>query len=215
MSMSSLSSSEDEYAESYDRRPRSFRISFGALNDVPRLQDALLHLEDLVPLAPRLLGIEVDAECRGEHRSREILGVVASLFGRLAVAVVLGEIAVALFVRRSSQADGGGDEAVGLVRVLPCHDAVDDLPRLDGLLALLPADLLAVRRKDRADRHEVGLLDASVAQGEVERGEAILVDAGAVSEENGLRHEQLVHRRVAVGTQGDDRPLLLLGHRSP
>ena len=197
-----------------DRRPLPLGVPLGALDDVARLQDRLLHLEDLLALVPRLLGVELDAERGREHRGGEVFGVVARLLRRLAVAVVLGEVAVALAVGRAREADGRRDEAVRLVRVLPGHDAVDDLPRHDELLAFLAAHLLAVRREDRAHRDEVRLLDAGVAERELERREAVLVNADAVREEDRLRHEHLVHHGIAALTDRDDRrPSRLLGHR--
>src|SRR5207244_1427784 len=69
--------SEDEHAERDDGRPLTLRVPFGALHDVACLQEGLLHLEGLLALAPRLLGVELDAEGGREHRGGEILGVVA------------------------------------------------------------------------------------------------------------------------------------------
>src|SRR5437879_539347 len=135
--MSALSElSEDKDAERNDRRPDALGVAFGALHDVARLEHFLRHLEGLLALVPGLLGIEVDAERRREHRGREVFGVLAGLLRGLAVAVVLGEVAVLLRIRRTRETDRRRDEAVRFVRVLPGHDAVNDLAGHDVLLAL-------------------------------------------------------------------------------
>src|SRR4051812_21804622 len=160
---SAMSTSEDEDAERDDGRPQTLRVPFGALDDVACLQDVLCHLESLLALAPRLLGVEVDAECRREHRRREVLRVVAGLLRGLAVAVVLREVAVLSGIARTREPDRRRDEPVRLVRVLARHHAVNDLSRHDVLAAFLAADLAAARREDRADGDEVRLLDVGVA----------------------------------------------------
>src|SRR5215467_4643648 len=115
---------EDEDPQRHYRRPEAFGMPLGALYDVPRLQDGLLHSEDLVALVPGLLRIEVDAERRGEHGGGEVLGVVTGLLRGLAITVVLGQVAVLLLVGRAREADRGRDEPVRFVGVLPRHHAV-------------------------------------------------------------------------------------------
>src|ERR1700677_2681499 len=83
--------SEDEHAAGDDGGPGALGVALRALDDVAGLQDGLLEAEDLLALAPRLLGIELDAQGGAEHGRREVFGVVAGLLGGLAVAVVLGE----------------------------------------------------------------------------------------------------------------------------
>ena len=58
-------------------RPQALGVALGALHDVARLEDRLLQAEHLLALAPRLLGVELDAERgarassrRGPRRSR-------------------------------------------------------------------------------------------------------------------------------------------------
>ena len=65
---------------------------------------------EVQPLRP--LAIELHAEGGGEHRGREVFGVFAGLLRRLAVAVVLGKVAVLVRVRRAR-------EALGLVLMAP------------------------------------------------------------------------------------------------
>jgi len=154
----------------------------------------------------------VEPERRGEHGCGKVFRVVAGLLRCLAVAVVLGEVAVLLGVGGPRQADRRRDEAVRLVRVLPRHHAVDDLSRHDQLLAFLAADLPAVRRENRADCHEVRLLDAGITQRELERRETVLVHADTVREEDGLRHEHFAHARVAALAELDAAFLLLFSH---
>jgi hypothetical protein len=107
----------------------------------------------------------------------EILGVVARLVVCLAVAVVLGEIAVLVAVLRNRDTDRGGDEPVRLVGGVLAHDDVEDLARLEELLALLRRDELAVRWEDRRDADEVELRDARAAERHLEARELLAVSS--------------------------------------
>ena len=86
--------SKNKDAAGDDRRPQPGLVALGALHDVARAEDGLVCLEDLLALAPRRLGVELDAERRREHRRGEVFGVVAGLLRGLAVAVMLGEVTV-------------------------------------------------------------------------------------------------------------------------
>jgi hypothetical protein len=68
-----------------------------------------------------------------------------------------------------------------------------------------------MRRKDRADGDEVRDLDVRVTKSELERRQAIFVNADAGREEHPLRNEEIVDADVAqVGAVA--RGLRLFGH---
>src|SRR4051812_44316401 len=66
---------EDEDTDRDDRRPQTELVALGRLRDRTRPDDLTAHAIDLLPLVPRLLGIELQAHRRREHRRRQILGV--------------------------------------------------------------------------------------------------------------------------------------------
>src|SRR5262249_31081344 len=83
---------KDKHAERDDGRPAPVLLALGGLLDRTRVHDLAAHAVDLFALVVVLVGVELDAHRRREHRRREVLGVVAGLLARLAVAVMLGEI---------------------------------------------------------------------------------------------------------------------------
>src|SRR5262249_7651475 len=89
------------------------------------------------------VGVEIDAEHGGEHRRRQVLGVVAGVLVGLPEAVVLREVAVLRAVLGDRHADRGGHQTMRLVGgVLAPHD-VEALPRLEHLLTPGLEDRLA------------------------------------------------------------------------
>src|SRR5712675_1585576 len=99
--------------------PQTFLADSG-LRDVGGAHDLTPDLPLFLALVPRAVGVEVDAQRRGQHAGGQVLGVIAGLLLVLAVAVVLGEIAVLLGVARNGDADRAGRHAEGLVGGLAC-----------------------------------------------------------------------------------------------
>src|SRR5689334_9460211 len=96
----------DEYSCGDDRGPQTFLVSDGGLRDVLRADDLVREPVDLFLLVPALVGIELQAERRGEHLGSEFFGVVAGDVFALPEAVMFGQVAVQLAVARDRHADG-------------------------------------------------------------------------------------------------------------
>ena len=152
------------------------------------LDDLAARLVDLLPLLPCTVGVELDPERGREHGRREILGVLARDLLRLAEGVVFGEVAVGVVLAGEGLPDRGGDEPVRFVRLVPCHDTVDDLSCLDLAEPLLARDLLRLGREDRGDVDQVAPLDPGITQRELEGSETVLVHANAPGEEDLCRN---------------------------
>src|SRR5205814_9111074 len=60
-----------------DGRPQSLLVADGRLRDVLRADDLIREPVHFLLLVPALVGIELEAERRGEHFRGELLGVVA------------------------------------------------------------------------------------------------------------------------------------------
>src|SRR5207245_10775872 len=76
------------------RRPTPVRPAFRSRRDVHRAHDLARQEPLLTALVPGLVGLERDAEHRGEHRCGEVFGVLARDRLALAVAVMPGDVAV-------------------------------------------------------------------------------------------------------------------------
>ena len=77
-----------------------------------------------------------------------------------------------------------GNEPVWFVRGNPRDHGKGNLPWLQQLLALLARDDLAARRQDARDSHEVALLDARVAQRQLETTQLVLVGPDTFGQKN-------------------------------
>ena len=146
-------------------------------------------------------GIELDAERGGEHRGREILGIIAALLGGHAIAVLLGNVAVHLGVARTRKSDAGMDAAAGLVGLGARHDAEGDLAGTQRGDAGFARQLVAMRRQDRRHGDEILLLDIGIAQRQLERGELIAMNADAARQE-----EAGWNRKHAAASAIESRP---------
>src|SRR5262245_14889877 len=78
----------DENGGGDDRRPQPFLVADGGLRDVLGANDLVREPVDLFLLVPALVGIEFEAQGRGEHFRGELLGVVAGNVFALAEAVM-------------------------------------------------------------------------------------------------------------------------------
>src|SRR2546423_8809765 len=76
------------------RGPAAVRAAFGGGRDVHGADDFAGEQPLLAPLVPRLVRLERHAKHGRQHRRREILGVFAGDGLALAVAVMLGDVAV-------------------------------------------------------------------------------------------------------------------------
>src|SRR5919198_6103161 len=76
------------------RRPASVRTAFGCGRDVHRAHDLAREEPLFAPLVPGLIRFEWHAEHSRQHRRREIFRVLAGHSLTLAVAVMLGDVAV-------------------------------------------------------------------------------------------------------------------------
>src|SRR5207245_10176766 len=112
----------------------------------------------------------LEAERARQHFGGELLGVVAGDVLAFAEAVMLGEVAVQLFVARDGDADRRRDQPMGLARRRLGHDDEGDLARLEALHALRARENAAFGRKDAGDADEIAGGDAGRAQRELERG---------------------------------------------
>lgn len=160
--------SGEEHRDGDGGGPLAVLVPFGGLRHVEGLQDLPAHLEVFLPFIPRHVRVELHAERGGEHRRRQVFGVVPRLLLRLAERMVLGEITVLRIVRGHGHADGGGDEAVRFVRRVPCHHAERHLSRLQQFESLGRRDALAAGGIDAGHGDQIALFDAGVAEGEFE-----------------------------------------------
>ena len=119
------------------------------------------------------IGIEADAEGRGEHLGRQLLAVVARRLLLLAEAVVLGQVAVQAPVGGHREPDGGGDQAGRVPRRRLRHDTEGDLAWTKAPDALGLREDLAAGREDARHADEVADGDAGGAEGQLERGELL------------------------------------------
>ena len=67
-----------------------------------------------------------------------------------------------------------------LVGLRPRHDAEGDVAGLQQFDPRLAGDDLAARRQDRRDINQILLLDVRVAQGELESGQGVAMNADAL-----------------------------------
>src|ERR1041384_137365 len=84
----------------HHRRPAPILAALGAGRDVQRAHDLAGEQPLLTPLVPRGVGVERHAEHRGQHRGGQVFGVFAGDHFVLAVAVMLGDVAVVRRVGR-------------------------------------------------------------------------------------------------------------------
>src|SRR4030067_1419981 len=103
--------------------------------------------------------------------------------------MVLAKVAVQLSVRGDGAADRGRQQPPGLVTRQAAHHAEDYLAGRELLEANALGDYLCRWRKDARDLHEVELLDACVAQRQLEARELLLMYAYAFSEKDPFRNE--------------------------
>ena len=141
----------------------------------------------------------------GFEISRSSVLVVPRELLLLAVRVVLRDVPVVVGVRRNGEPDGGRHHPARLVGGHLGQDGEDHLPGPEELHALLPRHELAVGREDRADPHQVALLDAGVAQRHLEAGQLFLVAADATREEALRRHEMHGIEHFEASTRTEEK----------
>src|SRR5258706_235478 len=98
----------------HHRRPTPILAALGAGRDVERAHDLAREQPLLAPLVPRGVGIERHTEHRGQHRGCQVFGVFAGDHFVLAVAVMLGDVAVERRAGRHRQAAGRGQQPATL-----------------------------------------------------------------------------------------------------
>ena len=125
--------------------------------------DLVAHSPDVLAFVVAGVGVEVDAQDRGEHSRREILGVIASLLFGLTEAVVQRDISVESAVLGDCDANGCG-ELARLVGGVLAQRSMDDLSWFWDLSALLGGYQFAMRGKGRGDAGEVILRDGGTSE---------------------------------------------------
>jgi hypothetical protein len=143
----------------------------------------------LAALVPGFVRLERHAQHSRQHRRRQVLGVLAGDGLVLPVAVMLGDVAVMRRIRRHCDADRGRHETTWLVGRRFGDHREDDLSRLQHAHPFFPIHKLAMRRKDRADAHEIEIREMRVAQRHLEAGELFLVPANTLGQEGLGRDE--------------------------
>jgi hypothetical protein len=112
----------------------------------------------------------------------------------LAKGVVLAQVSVGIRVRGDGATDRGRYKPVRLVAAAARHDGVGYHAGIDFLQALVLRHDFAFGRKYARHVDEVTLLDAGIAEGELEAPELRLVRADAFSEEHLLGYQQIFSR---------------------
>src|SRR6266851_1369980 len=84
----------DEDGGGDDRRPKAVAVANRGLRDVARRNDFIGDPPDVLALVVTGVGVEIDAQDRGEHHRGQVLGVIAGLLLRLAETVMLRQVAV-------------------------------------------------------------------------------------------------------------------------
>ena len=108
----------------------------------------------------------------GEHRRRQILGVVARGDLVLSVAVVLGDVAMVGRIGRHRQPDGRRHEAAGLVGGGLGDHGEDHLARLQEALPLFAIHQLTLGRKNGAHADQVVRREVRIAERHLEEAGA-------------------------------------------
>src|SRR3972149_928406 len=152
-------------------------IADSRLGYVGRLYYLVAYLVYLFFLVPPEIFVELDAQSRGEHGGRQVLGVIAGHAVALPVGVMLGKITVEIFIDRYGAADRGRDKASVLVAGNPAHDAKKYLPGLQQLYPVGPGYGLAPGREYAGYAHKIILLYVGVPQSEFERMQFLFVRA--------------------------------------
>src|SRR3990172_2272217 len=152
---------QDEHGGGNDRGELAL-LADSRLGYVGCLYYLVAYLVYLFFLVPSEIFVELDAQGRGEHGGRQVLGVIAGHAVALPVGVVFGKIAVEIFIDRYGAADRGRDKTSVLVAGNPAHDAKKYLPGLQQLYPVGPWYRLASGRKYAGYAHEVILLYVGV-----------------------------------------------------
>src|SRR5262245_41071519 len=96
-------------------RPMMVRAAFGGGGDRRAVDDQAAELVELLALVPRGLGIEIEAEGRGQHRRSEVFGLFAARLRGHPIPVQLRDVSVHVRIRRGGQAQARMDVASELV----------------------------------------------------------------------------------------------------
>ena len=118
--------SQDEHGGSENCRPQSVFVSLGRLGDIGSGDEFSAGFVLFLPLVPILAGIKFYAQRGGQHRRRQVFGVIPRLLFRVAEGMMLAQISVLLAVFGNSQTDGCGDKPVRLVGGVSAHYAKTD-----------------------------------------------------------------------------------------
>ena len=129
-------------------RPAPPGVAFGGCGQGRAADDEVARLIDALALVPGRVRVELNSQCGCQHGRGEILGIIAALLARHAIAVMLGDVAVHRRVRGARQSDTRVNATARLVGLRPRHDAKGDLARSQRTHAVLPFDLLAMGRQN-------------------------------------------------------------------
>ena len=117
----------------------------------------------------------------------------------------LRDIPIRLRIGRPRQPEAGVKMAPEFIGLRPGHDAERDVPRPEQIDPGLARNHLAARRQNGRHIDQVLLLDIRVAQGELERGQGVAMDAHAFGQEHAGRageHEAFLQMRGDSGCPG-------------
>jgi len=152
------------------------RAAFSCGRDRPAVNDQAAVFVYLFALVPRRLGLEIEAECRGQHGGGKILGLFTTRLCGHAVSVQLRYISIHIRVCRSGQTETGVDMTPEFIGLRSGQYAESDVPGLERLDPYFAGNNLAARRESGRYINQVLLLDIRVAQREFERGEGMAMD---------------------------------------
>ena len=89
---------QDEHGGSENCRPQSVFVSLGRLGDIGSGDEFSAGFVLFLPLVPILAGIKFYAQRGGQHRRRQVFGVIPRLLFRVAEGMMLAQISVLLAV---------------------------------------------------------------------------------------------------------------------
>src|SRR6266436_8644143 len=104
--------------------------------------------------------------------------------------MMLRQISIHGFVAGKSEADAGGDEAMGFLGGIFADDGERDLAGLDVLQTFAARNQFAIGRKNRGNANDVARGDARVAEGELKARKSFTMFTDAFGEEDFLSDER-------------------------
>jgi hypothetical protein len=175
---------QDKYGSRYHGSPQLLFVADRGLRDIQRTDDFIGNLVDLLFLIPACVRIEIHAKGGSQHLRGQLFCVIAGLFIRLPISVMLAQVSEEILVFGDCQTDRRSNEPVGLICGILAHDAENDLARLQVSKTLAARDQFRRGRVNARYAYQVEFRYACLTQGHFKAGKFFPMLADAFSQKD-------------------------------